>query len=444
MTQNRTLRLTVMSTVVTGALILAGCSSDSEQTIAESAPEKLEGTVSLWHFFSGREAEVVQSVIDDFEAANPDVTVEVNSGQDDDKLQKVISSGGNIDVGLSYSTAIVGKFCSTGAFVDLNPYIERDDVDMDDVLERTLDYTSYDGVQCTLPALTDTGALMYNKTIFDAAGITEPPKTLTELHDIGMELTTFNADGSIKQLGFNPLVGFYENSPSHFAAMTGASFLDEDGNPDFATDPAWSEVIEWQKAFVDEIGYDKLQRFTAGLGQEFSADNAFNVGKVVMNMDGEYRTAFLADQVPDLDYGVAPLPVVDDAPDLYGAGWLGGNVAGIAKGSDNKELAWALLKFMTTDTDAVVKMANGLKNIPTLHSALESPNLEVSDEYRVFLEAAQHEHSVTMPATADGAAYAESFADFWTTYQTGESADLEEGLTELDAQIADAFELAGQ
>ena len=34
-----------------------------------------------------------------------------------------------------------------------------------------------------------------------------------------------------------------------------------------------------------------------------------------MNMDGEFRTAFLADEHPDLDYGTAPMPVADSHPD---------------------------------------------------------------------------------------------------------------------------------
>ena len=89
--------------------------------------------MSLWHFFSDREAEVIQSVVDDFEAANPDVTVDVHSGQDDEKLQKAVSAGNNVDVGISYSTDIVGAFCSSGAFRDLGPYIERDGVDLEPV-----------------------------------------------------------------------------------------------------------------------------------------------------------------------------------------------------------------------------------------------------------------------------------------------------------------------
>ncbi|WFR68422.1 extracellular solute-binding protein [Curtobacterium flaccumfaciens] len=207
--------LTATAIAAVGALVVAGCSSGSSaDAIDKSAPKELKGTVSLWHFFTGREAGVVKSAVAGFEKANPGVTVDIHAGQDDEKLQKAISSGQNIDVGLSYSTAIVGSFCSSGAFRDLSPYIKRDKVDLSDIPDAVRSYTQYKGTRCTLPALADVSALMYNKPLLEKAGITTPPKTLDELKSDALKLTTYNADGSIKQLGFNPLIDFYENSPS--------------------------------------------------------------------------------------------------------------------------------------------------------------------------------------------------------------------------------------
>ena len=42
-----------------------------------------------------------------------------------------------------------------------------------------------------------------------------------------------------------------------------------------------------------------------------------------------------------------------------------GNIIGISKGAKNPELAWALLKYLTTDTEADRCCSNGLKNVPT-------------------------------------------------------------------------------
>ncbi len=428
--------------LTTAALLLAGCTGTTgDQTIAETAPTELEGTVSFWHFFSDREADVIQSVIDDFEAANPKVTVDVHSGQDDEKLRKAIASGSDVDLGLSYSTDIVGNFCDSGAFRDLGPYIERDDVDLTQFSDTVRSYTEYNGVRCSMPVLADVYGLYYNTDLLSAAGYTEPPKTLSELEEMALKLTTYNADGSIKTLGFNPQMGFYENAASHYGPLAGATWLNDDGTSAVGSDPAWVELMTWQKSFVDEIGYDKLNAFTSGLGQEFSADNAFQTGQVAMNLDGEYRTAFIDDQTPDLHYATAPMPTADDHTDLYGAGYITGNIAGISKGSKNPELAWALLKYLTTNTDAIVKLSNGLKNVPTTADALASPDLEVTDQFATFLKIVADPNSGTTPPSPNGAGYQQSFEDFWHQYQSGDVPDLAAGLKDIDQQIDDATAL---
>ena len=428
--------------LTTAALLLAGCTGTTgDQTIAETAPTELEGTVSFWHFFSDREADVIQSVIDDFEAANPKVSVDVHSGQDDEKLRKAIASGSDVDLGLSYSTDIVGNFCDSGAFRDLGPYIERDDVDLTQFSDTVRSYTEYNGVRCSMPVLADVYGLYYNTDLLSAAGYTEPPKTLSELEEMALKLTTYNADGSIKTLGFNPQMGFYENAASHYGPLAGATWLNDDGTSAVGSDPAWVELMTWQKSFVDEIGYDKLNAFTSGLGQEFSADNAFQTGQVAMNLDGEYRTAFIDDQTPDLHYATAPMPTADDHTDLYGAGYITGNIAGISKGSKNPELAWALLKYLTTNTDAIVKLSNGLKNVPTTADALASPDLEVTDQFATFLKIVADPNSGTTPPSPNGAGYQQSFEDFWHQYQSGDVPDLAAGLKDIDQQIDDATAL---
>ena len=433
--------LTAVVALAAATALLAGCSSTANTTIDKTAPAELSGTVSLWHFFSDREGEVVQSVVDDFEKLHPKVTVEVHDGQDDEKLQKAISAGNKVDVGISYSTDIVGAFCSSGAFRDLGPYIKRDGVDLTQFSETVLSYTQFDDTRCALPVLADVYGLYYNKALLSAAGFDAPPTTLEELETMGLALTTYNADGSIATLGFNPLMGYYENSAAHWATATGAAWLKEDGTSAIGSDSAWNELMEWQKAYVDEIGYDKLQAFTAGLGQEFSADNAFQTGQVAMNLDGEYRTAFIDDQAPDLDYGTVAFPTLASHSDAAGGGYITGNIGGIAKNSANPELAWALLEYLTTDTDAIVKLSNGLKNAPTTADALASPDLEVSPQFQTFLDLMSNPASSTTPPSPVGAGYQQSFEGYWQKYQQGDGGDLADGLKKVDKEIDDSLAL---
>jgi len=435
-------RIAAVTAALAATAMLAACSGGGgSDSIDKTTPTHLSGSVSLWHFFTDREAKVIQSVVDDFEKANPDVKVTVHSGQDDDKLQKAISAGNNVDVGISYSTDIVGSFCSSGAFRDLGPYIARDKIDLSQFSDTVRSYTEYKGKRCSMPVLADVYGLYYNKKELADAGFTAPPKSLDELESMALKLTTYNADGSIKQLGFDPLMGFYENSASHWGPSTGAQWLKPDGKSAIGGDAGWTEIMTWQKAFVDKIGYDKLQAFTAGLGQEFSADNAFQTGQVAMNLDGEYRTAFIADQTPDLDYGTAPFPSASDHSDLQGGGYVTGNIGGISKGSKNPELAWALLKYLTTNTDAVVKLANGLKNAPTTSGALASPKLDLGAQFGTFLDIMSNPKSTTTPPSPVGAGYQQSLEDYWLKYQQGKGGDLAAGLAGVSKDVDNSLSL---
>ena len=128
----------------------------------------------------------------------------------------------------------------------------------------------------------------------------------------------------------------YENVPAHFGPSWGANWMDGE-QIGSRHDPAWATQLKWQKSLVDWYGYDKLVRFNAGAGDEFSASNAFETGKVAMNMDGEWRVAFIKREHPELDYGTAPFPVADDHPELYGAGYVTGSIIGIPKTSKHKD-----------------------------------------------------------------------------------------------------------
>jgi len=425
------------------ALLASGCSSSGGTATApsSSAPAKLTGTVTFWHFFTDREAKAIQSAVDAFTAANPGVKVDVKSGQDDEKTIQAIAAGQPIDVVLSYSTDQIGKFCSTGAWQDLTPYVERDKVDVGQIPAVPRDYTQFDGKRCSMPALSDVYGLYYNKKMLADAGYTEPPKTLSELSAMAEKITKRDGAGAIQVAGFVPSFGFYENAPAHFAPAFGATWFNSDGKSNIGTDPGWAAMMTWQKQLVDFYGYDHLQRFTAGLGQEFSADNAFEKGKVAMMIDGEYRNAFIKAEAPSLDYGTAPFPTADDKTSLYGGGYVTGNVIGIGRGSQNPEAAWALIKYLSTDTKTVVALSNGIKNIPTWTPALQSPDLVKDATYAPFLDIFANANSSTTPTTASGKAYQDTLGTFVEKWQAGKVSDLQAGLTEVDQQINDQLSL---
>ena len=420
-------------------LALGGCTS----TPPQGGDTGGQTTITLWHFFEDREADVLQASIDAFEASHPDIKVDVMSGQDDDKMRTAIAAGQPIDVGISYSSDQIGPLCSTGAFKDLAPYLAKDNVDLSQIPPVVQSYTQYEGTRCALPMLADVVGLYYNKQMLSDAGITSAPKSLDELAADAIKLTTHNADGSIDVLGFMPFMEYYETNSTNMAAMAGAKWLSADATTSvIGSDPNWTALLNWQKKLINDLGgYQALSDWMASLGDEFSEENDFQTGRVAMQIDGEWRAAFIADQAPDLDYGTAPLPTL--TPALYGTTEIDGNLIGIPKGSTHPDQAWELVKYLALDTDAQVAMGNGLKNIPTIDSAVTSPNLETDANFQVFLDAFVNPLATTSPRTAIGTEYGDIMNTFIQGWESGDETDLASGLANVDKQINDAIALGG-
>ncbi len=432
------------SLTVFAVLVLAACTpggNKNDQPAAAPPGQEASGSVEFWHPFTEREANAVEEVIKDFTAKYPKIDVKITSGQDDPKMLQAISAGNGPDVGLSYSTDIVGKFCSSGAWRDLGSYVQRDKVDLGQLPETVRSYTEYQGKRCAMPFLADTYGLYYNKKLLADAGYSAPPKNTTELAEMAKKLTKKGADGGIEVAGFVPLLHFYEHTPNHTAAIWDAAWLTNDEKSAIGGDQDWVSMLQYHQDLVNWYGFDALQTFTAGLGDEFSADNAFHKGKIAMMIDGEYRTAFLKDQAPELQFGTAPIPVPDNAADRYGAGYVTGNVIGISNSSKNPEAAWTLIRYLTTDTNAVVKLSNAIRNVPTTKDALASKDLNVDPEFKTFIDIFNHPKTQTTPPSSAGPKYIELAEEFIDGYQSGKTTDLKAGLAELDKQINDALAL---
>jgi multiple sugar transport system substrate-binding protein len=430
---------TVAAAVAAVAIGLAGCgggsSSGGTTTEVAQVDNHKATTITIWSGFTSRELGILNSVLADFHKTHPWITVKSQGGISDDKIVAAIRGGNAPDVALSFTADNTGSFCSTGAWIDLGPYIKRDKVDVNDFPAAARSYTEYRGKRCALPALADVYGLYYNKKLMAAAGITRPPHTVTELTADAQKLTQRNPDGSLKVVGFDPVMGFYENAAAHFAPSWNAQWQDASGKSTLGTDPNWATMLRWQKHLIDYYGYDKLQRFKDAAGDEFSASNAFETGKLAMAIDGEYRTAFIAAEHPELDYGTAPFPVDPSQPGIYGGGYTTGNIIGIPRGSKHEAQAWELVKYLATDPSALAKLSNGLKNVPTTLSSLDSPKLKADAHFRVFLTIFRSPHTQTTPITPEGSANQELFQSWIGKWQAGSVPNLQAGLKSVDQQI---------
>jgi diguanylate cyclase (GGDEF)-like protein len=394
-------------------------------------------TLNLWVGHSGSELEVIKSVVADFEAANPGLKVDVTGAVSDERIMAALASGSGPNVVSSFESDNFGIYSSDGGLIDLGPHMDRDGISESLLVPATQAYTRRNGKRWALPMLADTYGLYLNRDLLAATGIGESPRTATELSSLAKRLTERSPDGTLRTVGFDPLIGFYENSVSVFGHMFGARWVDEVGRSCIATDPAWTRMFTWQKTLVDWFGHDALKRFEESVGHEFTPTNAFHTGRLAMMVDGEWRVAFLASEAPDIRYIAAPTPVDDPIPAHYGSGYINGSVIGIPARAGQQRESWKLLRYLATDDAALAKLSNGLRNVPSTKTSLRSPDLVRDEQFAVFLDIFAHPRSTSAPVTAIGSGYEEILTEFAIEWQAGRVADLRSGLQAVDRRIDD-------
>ncbi|MEV8536037.1 ABC transporter substrate-binding protein [Streptomyces sp. NPDC051211] len=431
-------RPTAAAALAAAISVLATACTGSAGNKADDDPAA-DVTLTFWHGWSApSEVKAIEENIRRFEAAHPNIKVKVTGNMTDDKINQALRAGGDKapDVVSSFTTDSVGKFCNSGAFTDLNPFLAKSKIDTAKVFPQSLlNYTRFEGNQCTLPLLNDAYGLVYNKDAFKAAGITAPPRTWSEFTEVAQKLTKPKGDG-YEQVGLMPTFHGYETTPMRLAAQWSPTYFTPDGKSNLARDPAFAKMLTAQKDLVAKLGgYEKLERFRASFGDEWGAEHPFHKGQVAMQIDGEWRPSMAEDAGVAFEIGTAPLPVPDEQAADYGKGYVSGTIMGIASVSTKQNAAWELVKYMTTDTEAVVAFANAIHNVPSTIEALASPKLRVDENFKTFLEIAKHPKSSTTPPQADGGTYQLTFQDLGYAHEKGAVADLPAALAKADAQI---------
>lgn len=173
-----------------------------ESVPAEAAePSGEQVTIKVAHWDSFTEPST-QMLIDGFEAANPNIKVElidIASAEYSNKLTVMLNGGNDLDVVWVKDPDNTPSIAQRGQLEDLTPYIERDGVDLS--AANGADALKLDGKQVALPVSTGFYVLYYNKDIFDAAGVEYPGNDMTweEFEELAKKVTS--GEGNDKKYG---------------------------------------------------------------------------------------------------------------------------------------------------------------------------------------------------------------------------------------------------
>lgn len=426
------------------ALLLAGCSGAASTaapatSALNSAASQQPTSITVWTFNKlPAEVKAIQDSINRLQAKNPWLTVNLVTSKKDDDFTKAVTAGEAPDVMISPSPGNMAKFCYNGTVIDMNPLATSAGLDIKGTFPASvLGYTQYEGKQCALPLLVDSYALFYNKKLFADAGITTPPKTLSELTAVAKKLTVKNPDGTIKTFGLlPPSVAYAQNGNYFIGGHTGAPFYGSDAKATFGNDATWSELLAWQKDLLDFYGAKNVSDFVAKYqAHEDDAQNPFATGAAAMELAGEWHIGEMAENAPTVDYGTAPLPVPDSKSSLYGAGSVLGTVVYISSKSTKQPAAFLAAQQLTTDTEFLTSFATQISNIPTTFDSLKAWQSASEPHWKTFVDITANANSFYKALTPAGAEDRDAWIAFIQSWEDGKVTDLKAGLSDVASKI---------
>ncbi len=333
------------------ALALSGCGASSEDT----GPV----TITYTNFISndGNE-ENLQTIVDAFEDANPEITVEVTTLPYADygtAIQTDLAAGTESDVfDIEYSN--YAQYQANGVLAPIE--VENPDAYKQSLLEA---YAT-DGTQFALPSSFSDVVLYYNKDLFDAAGLDYPANGWTWADEkAAAEALTDKAAGV---WGDHQPVSFYEYYKA--LAQNGGEFLAADGRSVAFNTPEGIEAAHW---LVDKSG-TVMPTIEDGQGTPDFDTNLFKDGKLAMLHTGIWIFGAVADVPFGWDIAVEPGNTTQ-------ASAVFSNALGVSANSENAAAAGKWAEFLSSsDTTVDVRLDAGWELPPISDDAKLATYLE--------------------------------------------------------------------
>ncbi|WVX13608.1 extracellular solute-binding protein [Paenibacillus peoriae] len=370
---------------ILATVLLAGCASNGVGNSNEN--DTSNGTtdtgkaksVTLRVFIEGpRLKEYYDKYIEQFKAKvkaekNIDVTVQLEMPPVENASQILktrLASNDAPDVFTLHAINNIPQYSKAGYLMDLSdqPFVGK----LLDSVKPAV--TNPDGKVVAVPLETLSWGYLYNKKIFSEQGIA-PPTTLTEMRATVDKLKAANVtpfllsykDSAIPQLFLPLAVGALINTEDK-------NFIDQMNKDEgsFSEVKSMFEIID----LVNKNGTNKALEVG---GDDGAA--AFAQGKAAMWVQGPWYAESILKSNPDMDFGVAPLPI-NDNPDATMINLSVSTSLAVYSGTKNKEVATDFVNYILDKKDSN-DFFQALKYNPvaTVHTFDSYPWINEATEY---------------------------------------------------------------
>jgi len=342
------------------AMILAACGSNQTATQPTTAPAEQpttapaeqpttapsaqQVTIRIWHQWDGAYLTAIEQAFRDYEAANPNVKIDLSKPEDvSNALNVAIPAGEGPDI-IGWANDQIGQQALVGNGIT------------EDFLRSTYEPAAVNGViwQGKIWALPETQegiALIYNKAV---VGDMQLPTSLDELLQMAKDFRAANPDKT-----FVCNQGFGGNDAYHVAPIYFGygvpSYVDDEGNvyvntPEMIKGGEW--LAEMSKVSFSEQSYDICK---AALAE----------GKAAMWWTGPWAIAGI--EQDGVDYGILPM-----GKPFVGIKTLMLTRNAVERG--NAEVALDIMKYFTS-AEVQAKLALTNKTVPAATAALQNPEV---------------------------------------------------------------------
>ncbi len=462
------------------SLFLAACGGGEEAPAAEEAPAQEEAEAEApaaeaeeeapaeeaasgeavtikYVLWDANQQPAYEQCATDFEALNPNINIDIEQlGWDDywNGIQTGMVSGEAPDVFTNH-LAKYPEFASKGQLVDIQPFVERDGVDTSIYIGELADLWGRDGARYGLPKDWDTIAVVYNKEMLDAAGVTVEeinnatwdPETGGTFQEIVAKLTIDANGNNALSPDFDPSNvdtygialpysgGAYGQTQwSMFAVSNGWQFNDGLYDTKYNyEDPRFIETIQWyaDMSLVENIAAPFAD--IASLG----SDTLVTTGEAAMTTQGSWMIGFYADNAP-FEVGFARLPIGPEGRKSM----FNGLADSIWTGTEHVEESWQWVKYLASPACETTVGEFGVvfpaieEGVQNALAAYEERGIDVS----AFTEQALEENGTFLfPVTDNASEIASIMTETMDAIMLGQ-VTAEEALPAADEEVDGLFE----
>lgn len=277
---------------------------------------------------SGDAVSAYRAVAETFEQAHPEVAVDLRPIFGPKYYQKVLvmmASGSPPD--LMWMGQGFAEFAQRGAFLDVTERVERD-IEADRFIRQALEWYRVGGQQLGVPFLLDLGFIVYNKELFDQAGLAYPSHdwTYEQFLEAAKRLTAdIDGDGHIDRYGYCGQLD---------ACLFGATFISDDGTHALCDSPAMIQYLRTNLTLVNEHQVaPSIQQQVQGALDRLAM---FRRGQVAMLQAFTWDLPRLHEQM-EAAWGITLNPVIERR-----ATWASSQAVLISARTDHPDEAWAL------------------------------------------------------------------------------------------------------